>query len=113
MISSKTIKSLEFDKILASISSFAVLKRTKDLIKNFSPSSSFKEIVFMQNKTVEAYRLLYTHSVPFISYFDDIANELDRVDKKGSLNNAELLRVADNLKCARIIKRSLSVSAFC
>ena len=107
MISSKTIKSLEFDKILASISSFAVLKRTKDLIINFSPSSSFKEIVFMQNKTDEAYRLLYTHSVPFINYFDDITNELDRADKKGSLNNAELLRVADNLKCARIIKNSI------
>ncbi len=107
MISNKTIKTLEFDKILASISSFAVLNRTKNSIKNFSPSSSFKEIVFLLNKTAEAFRLLYTHSVPGIYYFDDISSELDRVDKNGSLNNGELLKVAQNLKSSRILKNSI------
>lgn len=107
MISSKTIKTLEFDKILASISSFAVLNRTKNFIKNYSPSSSFKEIVFLLNKTAEAYKLLYTHSVPGIYYFGDISSELDRVDKNGSLNNGELLKVAQNLKSSRILKSSI------
>ena len=37
MISEKTIKSIEFDKILKSLSEYAVLDATKDEIISFSP----------------------------------------------------------------------------
>ena len=108
MISAKTLKALEYDKILNSVCEYAVLDGTKDFIRNFMPVSDIKEAEFLLAKTKEAYKLLYTHSVSGVYYCDDIADELDRVDRGGSLINGELLRVASNLKSARIIKTAIS-----
>ena len=108
MISEKTLKSLEFDKILAILSKYAVLDRTKDLIADFSPVSDFKAVSELLDKTEEAYSLLYDHGVSGVFYFADITDELKRADAGGTLNNAELLRVADNLKSARMMKSAVS-----
>jgi len=107
MISAKTIKAIEYDKILSHVSEYAVLDNTKDFILNLMPASDITEAEFLLSKTKEAYKLLYTHSVSGIYYCDDVSDELDRVDKGGTLINGELLRVANNLKSARIIKNAI------
>ena len=103
MISEKTVKTLEFDKILQGVSSFAVLERTKRAIENSSFSTDLKEVENLLDKTEEAYKLLYEHGVSGIFYFADVSEELDRADVGGTLNPAEFLRVADNLKSARVM----------
>ncbi len=108
MFDKKTLKSLEFDKITETISNFSVLEWTKDLLKNLSPSSLFTEVNNLLDKTEEAYKLLYDYSVSKVYYFSDATDELSRVDKGGILNNAEILRVAENLKSARLLKTSIS-----
>lgn len=107
MISEKTLKSLEFDKVTSILSKYAVLDRTKSLLSDFSPVSDFKKATELLDKTEEAYSLLYNHGVSGIFYFADISDELTRADAGGTLNNAELLRVADNLKSARMIKSAI------
>lgn len=107
MISSKTLKALEYDKIMADLSSYAVLEKTKDALKAFVPLTTLKEVDFLLKQTSEAFKYLYTYSTGSIYYFDDITDELNRVDVGSSLNNAELLRVISNLKSARIIKSAL------
>ncbi len=108
MFSLKTLKSLEFDKITETLSNFAVLDRTKDLIINLSPSSLFIEVSDLLDKTEEAYKLLYEYNVSKVYYFSNVSSELSRVDKGGVLNNAEILRVAENLKGARILKTAIT-----
>lgn len=108
MISEKTLKSLEFDKILSILSKYAVLDRTKNLLSGFSPVSDFKKVSELLDKTEEAYSLLYDHGVSGVFYFADISDELQRADAGGTLNNAELLRVADNLKSARMLKSAIN-----
>ncbi len=108
MISEKTLKSLEFDKILSNLSKYAVLDRTKNLIMDFSPVSDFNAAFALLDKTEEAYSLLYDHGVSGVYYFADITDELKRADAGGTLNNAELLRVADNLKSARMMKSAIN-----
>lgn len=108
MISEKTVKSLEFDKILSILSKYAVLDRAKNHILSFSPVSDFKKVTELLDKTQEAYSLLYNHGVSGVFYFSDIEDELKRADSGGTLNNAELLRVADNLKSARTMKSAIS-----
>ena len=108
MISEKTIKSLEFDKVLSILSKYAVLDRTKSDILNFSPVSDLHEVSVMLDKTREAYSLLYDYGVSGVFYFADITDELQRADAGGTLNNAELLRAADNLKSARMMKSAVS-----
>ena len=107
MISEKTLKSLEFDRVTSILSKYAVLDRTKSLLSDFSPVSDFKKVTELLDKTEEAYSLLYNHGVSGIFYFADISDELTRADAGGTLNNAELLRVADNLKSARMIKSAI------
>ena len=108
MFDAKTLKSLEFDKILEQISTYAVLDGTKDLIKNLSPDSSIAVTYSLLDKTEEAYSLLFEHNVSKVYYFSNVENELSRVDKGGVLNNAEILRIFENLKSARILKTAIT-----
>ncbi len=107
MIENKTLKALEYDKILAEVSAFAVLERTKTEILSLMPLTAFDEVKLLLAKTDEAYKYLYTYSTGKIYYFDDITDELKRVDVGSVLNNLELLKVNSNLKSARIIKSAL------
>ena len=108
MISEKILKTIEFDKILSEVSKYAVLNDTKKDILSFVPLTVLSEVQALQSKTDEAYKYLYTYSIGGIYYFDNIFDELKRVDVGGVLNNSELLKVASNLKSARNLKTSVS-----
>lgn len=111
MIPEKTLKAVEYDKILISVSEYAVLKETKTDIKSLRPASDIKEAEFLLKKTAEAFKLLYNYSVPEIYYYEDLSDEIKRVNAGGTLSIAEILKVAAALKSARIAKTSiLSVS---
>ena len=63
MISNKTLKSIEYDKILAILSSSAVLERTKNEILTFMPHTNIVECKAMLDRTEEAFRLLYDYNL--------------------------------------------------
>ena len=107
MVSLKTLQAIEYDKIMADLSNYAVLEQTKAELKAFVPLTDFCDAENLLKKTDEAYKYLYTHSIGGIFYFEDILEQLKRVDVGGTLNNAELLRVASNLKSARLAKTSI------
>ena len=107
MISDKTLKALEYDKILCSVSEYAALKKTKDNIVSLTPATDIKTERFMLDKTAEAFKLLFTYSITQIYYFEDLADEIKRVDAGGTLNIPEILRVAAALKSARLAKSSI------
>lgn len=108
MITNKTLKTLEYDKIMADVSSYAVLNKTKSLLKDFVPLTLPQEVEKLLKMTDEAYKYLYVYSTGGIYYFDDVTDELKRVDIGGTLNNLELLRVAANLKSARIVQSAIN-----
>ncbi len=108
MTSAKTLKSIEYDKILSALSEFAVLNSTKKQILEFVPATDIKEAEFLLKKTEEAYKLLFVYSVGGIFFFDDVFEQLLRVDKGGTLTAEEILKVAENLKGARLLKSSIS-----
>ena len=107
MISTKTCKTIEYDKILAAVSEFAVLGDGKRNIQEFVPVTDIKEAQFLQDKTTEAYKLLYKYNTCGIIFCENVFDELKRVDMGGTLNNGELLRIVNNLKSARIIKEAI------
>lgn len=107
MISNKTLKAIEYDKIMAEVSAFATLKETKECLTCFLPLTCLKEVENLLNKTAECYKYLYTYSTGGICFFENIFDELKRVDIGGTLNNSELLKVANNLKSARVIKTAI------
>ncbi len=107
MISQKTLKALEYDKIMSDVASHAVLLKTKEEILNFLPLTSLESVLLLQKRTDEAYKYLFTYSVGGIYYFEDILDEIKRAEVGGTLNNLELLRVASNLKSARLARTSI------
>lgn len=108
MILEKTLKAIEYDKIMADVAKCAVLNQTREELSSFVPLTLPCEVENLIKKTDEAYKYLYTYSVDRIYYFDDVSDELKRVDIGGVLSNAELLRVCSNLKSARITKNAIS-----
>lgn len=107
MISVKTLKALEYDKILNDLSSFAVLEDSKNEIKATTPVSDLSDAEFLLSKTCEAYKILYYHGLNGVLFFDKVEEELHRAETGGTLNNAEILRVLTNLKSARITKNTI------
>ena len=108
MVWEKTLKAIEYDKIMFEVSKSAVLKATKDYFGLFMPLTTFSEVDNLLKQTDEAYQYLYRYGTGGIYYFDDVSDELKRVDIGSALNNAELLRVASNLKSARLIKTAIA-----
>ena len=107
MISEKALKAIEYYKIMSDVAKFAVLTKTKEEISSFAPLCTLKDVELLLKKTEEAHKCLYNHNTGAIYYFDDIEDELRRVDIGGTLNCLELLRVAANLKSARIIRTAI------
>ncbi len=107
MISLKTLKALEYDKIMADVANYAVLEKTKEELSSFLPLTALDDVLSLQERTEEAYKYLFDYSVGGIYYFNEIYDELKRAEVGGTLNNAELLRVCANLKSARIAKTSI------
>lgn len=107
MISDKTLKAIEYDKIMSNVAEYAVLKETKEQIYSFVPLTTLESALSLQRKTEEAYKYLFTYSVGGIYYFENAFDELKRVDVGGVLNNAELLKIASNLKSARVARTSI------
>ena len=107
MISEKTLKTLEYDKILVSLERYAVLDCSKLKALNQKPCESLECANVSLAKTEEAFKLLYTHNISNIFYFSDIAAFLQHAEKGGTLINSELLKIASALKSARLIKSSI------
>lgn len=102
----KTLITLEFDKVLQKISTFAVLDRTKRQILDLTPFTELPFAARSLDKTEEADRLLYRYGVGGIEFFDDIDGELDRAEIGATLSCAELLRVARLLRSSRVARSS-------
>ena len=107
MISDRVLNTLEYNKIRDKLKQFATLYCTKNAIDEMQLSSDFAEVVEMQNKTTEAYKLLYNYTVGNIEFFDEITDELDRAQMGSSLSMGELLRVMRLLRSSRHVKNSV------
>lgn len=107
MILEKSLKAIEYYKIMAEVSKFAVLNKTKEDLSSFAPLTTLLEAENLISKTEECFKYLYTYNLGGIFYFDDVEDELKRVEIGGTLNCAELLKVTANLKSARILRTSI------
>ncbi len=107
MITAKTLKALEFDKILKAVSSHASLDESKEIILNLSPLETVEDVKLSVKKTEEAYKLLFTHNTNKVPYCASITDALTRAEKGSTLSMGELLEVASNLQSARIVKNNI------
>ncbi|MBQ9480661.1 MAG: endonuclease MutS2, partial [Clostridia bacterium] len=108
MVSEKVLKALEYDKVLAAASEYAVLDASKKKLLDSVPYTDFLSARIALDTTAEADKLLYTYAVSGVDFFDEITDELDRAQKGAVLSPAEILRVMRLLKSSRLTKKSVT-----
>ncbi len=100
----KALKTLEFDKILEKVASFASSLVGKEKVRALKPSIDINEIKTWQKETSQAVSMILKKGSLKIGGLRDINPFLQRTAVGGSLNFEELLNVADFLSACKRAK---------
>ncbi|MEA4815860.1 MAG: endonuclease MutS2 [Lachnospiraceae bacterium] len=101
----KAFFTLEYNKIIAELSSYAASPMAKELAENLKPFTSVYDIEKAQDETTEAASMsLRKGNIP-IRDFGDIRNEIKRADMGGALSALELLKISGFLGVCSAVKR--------
>lgn len=98
---SKTLKTLEFDKILDMLVDCCMTDGAKSRAKTLLPSSDYEDVVMRQRKTDDAKILINNKGYPSFSAPETIVGAAERAYKGAILSPRELLDIASSLRCAR------------
>ena len=99
----KSMRTLEFDKILNILADLAQTEGAKSLVINLTPSSNPEEILKRQRKTSDAKRLAGIKGLPSFGRIKDISASVERAQKDATLTTRELLDIAAVLRTSRTL----------
>jgi DNA mismatch repair protein MutS2 len=97
----KAIKTLEYDKILDILASFAHTEGAKAMAKELVPSNDVWEIKYTQSQTTDALEYLNKNGMPSFGNVTDVSHSIDNAKKGGVLSPITLLEIANVLRTAR------------
>ena len=100
----KSLHKLELDQVLALLADCAGSSEGKAACLAIQPSSDLEEVRMLLAQTTAASNLCTQKGNPVFSDVSDINSALERADRGGSLQPAELLRIAGVLRGARTMK---------
>lgn len=100
----RTLRTLEYDKILEKAASFAYSKNAKEAIKNIKPFTDAEDIKRALNETEEADIILFEHAINPSLNFDDVTQAIERAEILSMLSMGELLRIERVLRVARALQ---------
>jgi len=101
----KLLKTLEYNKIINKLSSYAVTKIGKEVTESLTPSFYFEEINTWLKETSEAFNLTIKYTAPAFNAIHDIRTSLKRSEISSMLSAEELLNIADTLRGTVILKK--------
>lgn len=101
----KSLSTLEYTKILKSLSECAKNDDAKIMAEELKPSSDFREVERVLAETDAAVTMSLKFGSPEILRVEPVDGAIKRLDVGGALSAAELLNVARLLKCIRNLKR--------
>ncbi len=102
----KTLKTLEFYKVIEKLTEFAAFSASQDLARALAPASSLAEARERQAKTTEARRLLSIKADVSVGGAHDIRPMVEMARKGGVLTESDLLGVMGTLISARSLARN-------
>ena len=100
----RTLRTLEYDKILEKAAAFAYSKNAKEAVKNIKPFSDAEDIKRALNETEEADIILFEHAINPSLNFDDVTQAIERAEILSMLSMGELLRIERVLRVARALQ---------
>ena len=100
----KSLLKLELDQVLAQLAECAGSEEGKEACLRLRPVADLEDVQAMLDETTAASDLCTRKGNPSFSGVRDVSASLERADRGGSLQPAELLHIAGVLRCARTIK---------
>ena len=100
----KTLRVLEYNKILNLLLEKAESQLGKELVKKIQPSTNIKEIISLLEETDEALSILIHRGNPPLYGIHNIGPEVKRTEIGGSLTPGGLLKISDSLRVSRGLK---------
>ena len=107
MFDVKSLKTLEYDKILEELASHAQSQGGKVKARNLTPFEDYEGAVHALDETDEADRTLFDFSVNPSFSVDDIDEALHRAAKGAVLSITDILKVGRTLRVSRRLKKSI------
>lgn len=102
----KTLRTLEFDKILEKLASYTAFSASADLVRAIKPLKNLEEVQQRQAETREALQLQVTHSDLTIGGARDVRAPVELARRGGVLDPTELLDIKFTLIAARSLWRT-------
>lgn len=100
----KSLRTLELDRVLALLSENCVTQEGKELAQRLRPVTDSEEVRGLLQETSDACHMVELKGTPALRDVKNVKASLERADRGGSLNTAELLRVGSVLRSARAVK---------
>ena len=92
-INRKSLRILEYDKILASIANYTSSSYAKSTVMSIKPSVEIQDAKYKMNLTAQAFEILYEHLVSPSFSLDEMEEILENSKKFVTLSCAYLIRV--------------------
>ena len=103
LFTAKTLKTLEYDKIIGMLAECAMTDGARARALSLSPTDDFDTVIERQNKTDDAKRLINAKGYPSFSAPENVAAAADRAYKGAILSPRELIDIASLLRSARAV----------
>ena len=100
----KSIKSLEFDKVLNLLSKQASLDDTVALCSEIKPAYSLNQVQNLLSKTGDAYNLIARFGAPSFGFAKNVNSYLSNAKAGGGLSPAALLQIGEVLRVIRSVR---------
>lgn len=103
-MNSKTLRVLEFNKIIGMLRQYAASDLGKAIVDKLEPSTDIQEISLNQKETSEAVSMILKKGSLGLGGLRDIGEYIKRVNISGVLNIEELIHIGDFLRVSRRAK---------
>lgn len=100
----RTLKTLEYNKIIEKLIRYAVSPMAKEIAENLKPSSNYHAIIQMQKETSDAVSMSIKKGGIPLGGFRDVRTPIRRIKIGGVLSNSELLNITDLLHVCKKVK---------
>ena len=104
----KSLKVLEYNKVIDLLATKASSSLGLKYIEELTPKSDYKEVKSMLEETSEAQGILIKRGHVNLAGIQDISDSIKRAEIGAVLDPGSLLKISDNLRVARNLKRSLT-----
>src|SRR5690625_3476306 len=101
----RTLRILEFHKIIEQLTNEAATSLGKELATNLKPATALSDVIGRQHETDEAVQLFRLNKEDSFSGIFDIRSSIHRSSIGGILNEGECLEVAQTIRGGMIVKQ--------